>query len=129
MSEKSDTSVLGSLPHSRPHRRSEKRAARPEPQQTAEPKPAGKPRQTAKPKPAAKPKRAAAAKPRATTTRAAPAPAPEQAPPKRPDNPASLPQGTELVGTVVKAAAELAEIGLTVGARALRTAVSRLPHP
>jgi hypothetical protein len=35
----------------------------------------------------------------------------------------------ELVGTVVKAAAELAEIGLMVGARALRTAVSRLPHP
>jgi hypothetical protein len=98
MSEKSETSVLGSLPHSRPHRRSEKRAARPEPQQTAEPKPATPP-------------------------------APEQAPPKRPDNPASLPQGTELVGTVVKAAAELAEIGLTVGARALRTAVSRLPHP
>ena len=35
----------------------------------------------------------------------------------------------ELVGTVVKAAAELAEIGLTVGARALRRAVSRLPRP
>jgi hypothetical protein len=34
-----------------------------------------------------------------------------------------------LVGTVVKAAAELAEIGMTVGARALRTAVSRLPRP
>ena len=36
---------------------------------------------------------------------------------------------TELVTTVVQAAAELAEIGLTAGARALRIAVSRLPRP
>ena len=35
----------------------------------------------------------------------------------------------ELLTTVVQATAELAEIGLTAGARALRIAVSRLPRP
>jgi hypothetical protein len=39
------------------------------------------------------------------------------------------PSRTDLLGTAVGAAAELAEIGLTVGARALRNAVSRLPRP
>jgi translation initiation factor IF-2 len=37
--------------------------------------------------------------------------------------------GTEILGTAVQAAAELAEIGLSVSARALRNAVSRLPKP
>jgi hypothetical protein len=36
---------------------------------------------------------------------------------------------TEVLGTAVQAAAELAEIGLSVSARALRRAVSRLPRP
>jgi hypothetical protein len=35
----------------------------------------------------------------------------------------------DVVGTAVQAAAELAEIGLSVSARALRRAVSRLPRP
>jgi hypothetical protein len=37
--------------------------------------------------------------------------------------------GTEIFGTAVQAAAELAEIGLSVSARALRNAVSKLPKP
>ena len=37
--------------------------------------------------------------------------------------------GGEIFGTAVQAAAELAEIGLSVSARALRNAVSRLPKP
>jgi hypothetical protein len=36
---------------------------------------------------------------------------------------------TELAGTAVKAVAELAEIGLSAGARALKLAVARLPRP
>jgi hypothetical protein len=34
-----------------------------------------------------------------------------------------------VIGTAVHAAAELAEIGLTAGARALRNTVARLPRP
>jgi hypothetical protein len=37
--------------------------------------------------------------------------------------------GAEIFETAVHAAAELAEIGLSVSARALRNAVSRLPRP
>jgi hypothetical protein len=36
---------------------------------------------------------------------------------------------TDILGTAVQAAAELAEIGLSVSARALRNALSRLPRP
>jgi hypothetical protein len=96
MSEKSETTVIGSLPRSRPQRRSDKRAPRPTPEQTTPP----------------------------TPTQAAP-PVEEA----RPNPPSTLPDGAELLGTVVKAGFELAEIGMTVGARALRTAVSRLPRP
>jgi hypothetical protein len=34
-----------------------------------------------------------------------------------------------VIGTAVQAAAELAEIGLSMSARAIRRAVSRLPRP
>jgi hypothetical protein len=37
--------------------------------------------------------------------------------------------GADILETAVRAAAELAEIGLSVSARALRNAVSRLPRP
>jgi hypothetical protein len=37
--------------------------------------------------------------------------------------------GADVIGTAVHAAAELAEIGLSAGARALRNAVARLPKP
>lgn len=42
---------------------------------------------------------------------------------------ASLGEGVELAGTVLRATAELAEIGLTLTARALRGALARLPRP
>lgn len=108
MTEKSEASVIGSLPHSRPQRRSDKRGARhgaPPPVET----------------PAEAPPVGGTAQPQANA-----------AEPSRDRHSAcssSLPDGAELIGTVVRAAAELAEIGLTVGARALRTAVSRLPRP
>jgi len=37
--------------------------------------------------------------------------------------------GTELLSTVAHASAELAEIGLSVSARAIRSALGRLPKP
>ncbi len=48
---------------------------------------------------------------------------------KPPETPSSPPRGTEIVGTAVQAAAELAEIGVSVTARAIREAVARLPRP
>ncbi len=103
MSKERPPGVLGGLPRTRPHRRSDKRAARPA--DTEAPASAG-------PRPSADPKRsrpAAAAKP------ARPGAAPD--PPAGP------------LGTAVQAAAELAEIGLTASARALRGALARLPRP
>jgi hypothetical protein len=94
MSEKpeSEQSVLGALPHSRSHRRSDKRAARPA---------------------------------------ADPPPPPEAELPhddvhERSDDGA---EAFELLRTTVQAVGELAEIGMTLGARLLRSAISRLPHP
>jgi len=59
---------------------------------------------------------------------------------RQPTQPAGLPpssgtrkpvpaSGSEILATAVQATAELAEIGLTMSARALRSAVSRLPKP
>ncbi|HUZ27723.1 MAG TPA: hypothetical protein VMU90_00690 [Solirubrobacteraceae bacterium] len=39
------------------------------------------------------------------------------------------PSAADIVGTAVGAAAELGEIGLTLGTRALRRTLSRLPRP
>jgi hypothetical protein len=81
---------------------------------------------------------------KATSTRPATKPTPATRPaPKRlrqPAQPAGAPPsprsrasvpntGADVLGTAVHAAAELAEIGLTAGARALRNAVARLPKP
>ncbi len=84
------TEVLGALPHRRPNRRSEKRAA--------------------------------SAPPKGERGSGKDAPAPPT------DGPAP-PRGREIVGTMVQAAAELAEIGLSVSARAFKEAVARLPRP
>jgi translation initiation factor IF-2 len=109
--------VLGSLPRSRPHRRSEKRAA------PAAAKPAA-----AAAKPAAP--RSAAAKPAAARRPARPQPPqPGGVPRTPPRDPGASASRTDLLGTAVQAAAELAEVGLSAGARALRQAVSRLPRP
>jgi hypothetical protein len=146
MSNEPKPGVIGSLPRTRPHRRSDKRpapaGAPPLDSRAQEPalvkgaapatatpakKAATKPRaakakpatsrpRAAKPKPAAAaPKQATAAKPKPAATTPAPSPA-------RVPSPGAL-------ETAVQAAAELAEIGLHAGARALRRAVSRLPRP
>jgi hypothetical protein len=77
MRKQPERGVIGSLPRTRPHRRSDKRPAAP----------------------------------------------------ARPTPDRSVSDSHGPVETAVQAAAELAEIGLHVGARALRRAVSRLPRP
>jgi hypothetical protein len=106
MSNEPEPGVIGSLPRSRPHRRSDKRPA-----------PAGAKPAPTKPKP-----KPATAKPKATAAKPKPA-APKPVPPA-PHDPSPGP-----LETAVQAAAELAEIGLHAGARALRRAVARLPRP
>jgi translation initiation factor IF-2 len=111
MSNEPEPGVIGSLPRSRPHRRSDKRPA-----------PAGAKPAPTKPKPATAKPKAAGAKPRAAGAKPKPA-APKPVPPA-PHDPSPGP-----LETAVQAAAELAEIGLHAGARALRRAVARLPRP
>jgi hypothetical protein len=149
MTDERHPGVLGSLPRTRPHRRSDKRpaVAAPEPvvspvEVTPEPKPAvAKTRSTgtAKPRAAgtAKPRASTNAKPRATvspkaTVKQADATPVGEAKSRRtparqsPPPPAPVPGAVE---TAVQAAAELAEIGLQASARALRRTLSRLPRP
>ena len=162
MSDQPKPGVIGSLPRSRPHRRSDKRPA-PATAATSEPAvPVTAPTtqsRAAKPKrkPAAAKPTAAAAKPRATSARPKAAPSPRVAPSPRaapsphvapnpqaapspqvapspsatsaPKAPAEAPPSPGPLETAVQAAAELTEIGLHAGARALRRAVSRLPRP
>jgi hypothetical protein len=140
MSDERPPEILSSLPSTRPHRRSDKRASRPKAapvaaENAAAPKqaraaPPSKPRAATSPKPRA----TASPKPRAATARR------KTEPPRQPKQPAGNPpapptrrpspvSGSEFAGTMVRAAAELAEIGLSVGARTLRNALSRLPRP
>jgi len=125
MSEEPPPGVLGGLPRTRPHRRSDKRA------------PAA-----AAPEPKAEPGAVKATKPPSAAKPLASRPATNQRPPKQPStkklpverphlavappDPADATPG--VLGTAVQAAAELAEIGLMAGARALREALSRLPR-
>jgi outer membrane biosynthesis protein TonB len=173
MTDEEHSQVLGALPRTRPHRRSDKRGARPAAQEeqvaetktaAAKPTPA-KPNGTtpAKPTPAKpngtpleKPKRAktspkaeqrpanakakaAAATPRERprTTRREPTGAtrlkqpaqPEGTPEARRGRQPAPSSGPDILGTAVQAVAELAEIGLSASARAIRRAVARLPRP
>jgi len=149
--------VLGSLPSSRPHRRSQKRAARaaggdgqpvaakaaatpvasrakPTRAKAAAAKPAAKRLTTATTAPKRASTETSAAKRRAATrTRREPLRQPAQPQGTPPPPPASrrspATSGADILGTAVQAAAELAEIGLAVSARAIRGAVSRLPRP
>jgi hypothetical protein len=165
--------VFGSLPNTRPQRRSARRdragaKAKPaagaaaaaeakgaggepvvEAKPTAPPKPAAqakpaaratsaarakgapgtKPGARAKPasraKPAAQAQPAAkAASPRAGTSKIPPA---GYATPRGDDD--GVPHGAQLVTTAVQAAGELAQIGLSAGGRALKSALGRLPRP
>jgi hypothetical protein len=163
MNDDRPTDVLGALPRTRPHRRSQKRPApppsvasdagasaeaAPEPPAASRAEAAAPRAKRASAKPAkpragatAKPTPRASAKPpvapRAARGPAPPAPAapaaaraersPEAPAPRRvPPAPAQSPGVLE---TAVQAAAELAEIGMSAGARALRGALSRLPRP
>ena len=156
MSDERPSDVLGSLPRTRPHRRSQKRADRPavsasESNMTD----AGATKTVATDTVAtdtvatnavatnAAATRPRAAKPvprkaRATPVRPAPKPKPErlrqpaqpQGTPPSPGSRRPVPASSaEIIGTAVQAAAELAEIGLSISARAIRSAVSRLPRP
>lgn len=157
MSDDRPSEVLGSLPRTRPHRRSEKRAARASSQDSAAaPETAAAPEPTPARAETPKPKTPARAKPKPRATKATvkatsspkvkstsssprkpatdkqklrqPAQPAGTPAPARPRKPAPSPR-TDVLGTAVQAAAELAEIGLSVGARAIRRAVSRLPRP
>jgi hypothetical protein len=140
MSERRPPGVLGSLPNTRPHRRSEKRpsAAAPTGAETA----AAPSAKAAATQPRAKarttqPKaKAAATQPRAkaratqpkATGKPKPRPKATTAPPQTKRAQQDQPERPTPAGTAVQAAAELAEIGLMAGARALRRALSRLPR-
>ncbi len=135
--ERDSPDVLKSLPARRPQRRSARRdagGATPRAPKAAAPKPRP-PRAKKPPAPARKPAPAArAAKPEDSSTARRPAGvrpsaatnAAASTPGRRPAQP---PEGIELVGTAIQAAGELAQLGLTLGTKALRGAVSRLPRP
>jgi hypothetical protein len=161
MSETPPSRVLGSLPSSRPERRSAKRKARTDTLTVPEAAAAGEPNEPAKanapltPKSSARPRAAkktvteagAADEPKAAPVQGTrPASAPKPRPVSRPapkSRPEPLPRPgaarpvqptpsidlTQVAGLVIKATAELAEIGLSASARALKLAVSRLPRP
>jgi len=126
--------VMSSLPRTRPQRPSRRRASG-----AGAAKPKRAPRAGAKgeairSKPAAA-SRASAEGGRAGAPRTKPAgvrpsnatrAASQPPPPKRPPSP---PSGADLVGTAVQAAGELAQLGLTLGTRALKDAVKRIPRP
>jgi hypothetical protein len=115
-----DREVLSSLPRTRPERRSAKRGAR-----------AGAAADTpAKAK--AKPRPKATAKPRPARSKPTAVP-PRQVPPSGyavPKHASPVGSGgTELVGTAIQALGELATLGASLGNRALREALGRLPKP
>jgi hypothetical protein len=99
--ERDGAEVLKSLPARRPQRRSARRDS-------------------------AKPAREPAARRPAGVSPSAATRAASSTPGQRPAKP---PEGIELVGTAVQAAGELAQLGLTLGTKALRGAVSRIPRP
>jgi hypothetical protein len=144
--EQREPSVLADLPRARPQMRSDRRGSA-KPRKAAPAKPAAttkaagavaeaatKPK-PAKPKPAAaKPKPAAAAKPKPKPAAAKPrktAPA-KPGPTAKTAEPVAPPAKSEdqpFVATALQAAGELAQIGIAVGARAVRNALDRLPKP
>ncbi|HEX5191323.1 MAG TPA: hypothetical protein VFW09_00860 [Solirubrobacteraceae bacterium] len=153
MSEPHQPDVIGSLPSTRPHRRSAKRAPvseaesvpksthkQPAPKRAAAPKPTAAKR-AATPKPAAA-KRATTPKPTAAKRAATPKPARAKPAAARTHasegartraaearTPAAEPAPTPgALQTAVEAAVELTEIGLRIGAQTLRSALSRLPR-
>jgi hypothetical protein len=144
MSDKRQPGVIGSLPSTRPHRRSDKRASPGAPTDAAAATtttpaadaaaPAAATPAAAKPAPVAKPAAADAkpvrAKPAAARTQAADrSRRRERSPARDPAPPAPAPASPGVLQTALEATAELTEIGLRASARALRVALSRLPKP
>ena len=149
MPDQRQSDVLGALPRKRPHRRSAKRPVRPgetpgkaqasAPAATQSRKAAGgqasrapaKPRVAAGsrsgPRAVAGSRSATRSKSKADRLRQPPQPRGIPAQPRSPVP--STPQRPEILGTFVRATAELTEIGLSLGAQILRRAVSRLPRP
>jgi hypothetical protein len=148
MPDDTPSEILGSLPRTRPHRRSEKRGGRAEASaktkgespttgETAAPA-GGRPEATSR---ASKsPKSTSASRARPVAKRQPPRRRTPSEPLRQPEQPSGTPpaprarrpipaSGTELLSTVVQATAELAEIGLSVSARAVRNALGRLPRP
>jgi hypothetical protein len=133
--------VLGTLPSTRPARigRARSGAAKSSHTTGAEAAEAKSSRTTAAgTKPARRrtdaAKSSAATAKRSTTKRRAEAPkpasaAPKTPPPEREGRRGRPPSGAELATTVVKAAGEVAAIGVGVGARALKRAARRVPRP
>ncbi len=146
--------VMGSLPRTRPQRRSARRpaAAASEAGSGTTAKPAVTPAPKAKPAPkrapgtpkakaakakpkakatAAKPKAAAKPKPRTQVRSSKPGAA--GLPPRGYATPESAgeppPSGTALVTTALQAAGELAQIGVSVAGQAAKSALSKLPRP
>ena len=137
VSEEKPPEILGGLPHRRPQRRSEKRsgaASKPtggasKPANGAASGPNGRTSaETKGSRPASGPKRPARS-PRARTEPLRQPKQPGGTPPKPASRRPAPPSGPEIVSTVVQAAAELVEIGVSAGARAVRGALSRLPRP
>jgi hypothetical protein len=122
--------ILGALPRTRPQRRSNKRGPPPADQRSA-PKAAEAVR-PGKRQPSTKRSAAVATGKRPPVTERSGRSASTQRVRLQPSPPppaSSLPRRTGLMRTLVQAGAELAEIGLSVTARAVRDTVSRLPRP
>jgi hypothetical protein len=133
-----EAGVLASLPTTRPNRLGRHNRAKPaaKAKATTTAKAAAKAKPAAKrpkPKPRAKPQPVAVAqpqRPRAVRSGAKGLSEPaKKAAAKRTPPPDRSPSGTELVTTVVQAAGELAQVGLSIGGQVLKRAVERLPKP
>jgi hypothetical protein len=114
--------VFAGLPNARAHRRSAKRDR---------PARGGARTAAAQTKPATTKPKAKQAAPKAKRAAAQPKPA-AKVPPAGYATPVAdddAPKGAELVGTAVRAAGELAQIGIAFGGRALKSAIERLPRP
>lgn len=122
--EREGAEVLKSLPARRPQRRSARRGGA-KPAARSKPAPRKKAAATAK-KPATAARKPAAGRRPAGVRPSAATRAASSTPGQRP---AQSPEGIELVGTAIQAAGELAQLGLTLGTKALRGAVARLPRP
>ena len=116
-SEGGEREVFAGLPNARPHRRSAKRD-----------RPDGKAKAPAGAQAPAGAKAAGAkAKPATPRPAASKVPPAGYATPRAGDDDAL--KGADLITTTVRAAGELAQIGIAVGGRALKSAFERLPRP